>query len=646
MRPSRWRSLTIKMTVLVLGGTAFVFALILGDSYLTSRREVLMEAEQSARNLASAMSYRVEQEFRALAKVPENLAVVLETTDMDKDTLLAVLARTVAENKEVYGSAVAFEPYAFDPKMRAYAPYYYKSKSGQVRYAQLAGMEYDYFKWDWYRDPLKRKEPVWSEPYFDEGGGGVLMCTYSFPFYEHSRSKNSPKIRGIVTGDLCLDWLTDMVASLNDKQGSYGFIISRLGNFITHPQKDLVVNKTITDLSGDAGESELLMLAEDMMNEDQGFVRITSVMTGKKPAYIAFQRVPSTGWSMAVVFPEDEILSGVRRLNQRAAMLAGLGVILLFLVVLFISRSITEPLRRMATATNRVAEGDLNVNLHDLEGRDEVGRLAAAFNHMSLELGRYIKELTETTAAKERIQSELNIASQIQRSILPSTFPPFPQKDEFELFALIEPAREVGGDFYDFFLLDENHLALVIADVSDKGVPAALFMMVSRTLIKSIARQQKSPADVLAEANSLLCQGNDAAMFVTLFLAYYDLNTGEIVYANGGHNPAVIVGADGTTREFGGKTGAALGFMPGLTYKQSRETLAIGETLMLYTDGVTEAATPDRTMFGMERFEDLLRLHQNEKPAILLEHVYSALKDFQGDDQFDDITMMALKRLV
>jgi sigma-B regulation protein RsbU (phosphoserine phosphatase) len=485
--------------------------------------------------------------------------------------------------------------------VKAYAPYYYKS-SGGVRYAQLAGMQYDYFKWDWYRIPIKQKKPVWSEPYFDEGGGGVLMCTYSVPFYERTRARTNMEIKGVVTADVCLDWLSTLVASVSNKQASYGFIISGLGNFITHPNKDLVFNKTISDLAAENGDSELLMLGEDMVNLDQGFVRITSALTGNKPAYVAYQRVPSTGWAMAVVFPEDDILSGLKRLNQRAAMLSGLGIILLFLVVLFISRSITEPLRRMAAATNRVAEGDLNVNLGDLEGPDEVGRLAAAFNQMSFELDRYIRELTETTAAKERIQSELNIASQIQRSILPSTFPPFPQKDEFELFALIQPAREVGGDFYDFFLLDDNQLALVMADVSDKGVPAALFMMVSRTLIKSIARRKKSPAEVLAEANDLLCQGNDAAMFVTLFLAYYDLKTGEIVYANGGHNPAVIVAADGSTREFGAKTGAALGLMPDLAYKQNTETLAPDEILVLYTDGVNEAVSPDKTMFGMERF--------------------------------------------
>ena len=634
--------LRLKMILFVMGGTLLVFGVVLADNYLSSRTAILHQAEVNAHHLAAYMANRIEQDFRAVAKVPEGLALALEYGQWDEEQLLSLLHDAVQDNKEVYGSTMAFEPYAFNPRIKAYAPYFHRSGDG-IKFVQLGTDQYDYFHWDWYQKPRALKQPTWSEPFYDQGGGGIMMCTYSVPFFRKNGHDGPLELEGIVTADISLEWLTSLISSTYVGPSGFGIVVSHKGTFISHPHPDLILKGSIFSLADQTDDQKLRALGWNMITGGSGVIRHDSALTGT-PAYLAYTPIPSTGWSLAVILPEQDLLSGLHTLNQRTLVMAGAGFIMLFLVVLLIARSITKPLLRISQATSRVAEGDLDLDLSDLIGTDEIGDLARSFSKMSQDLKQYIHELTETTAAKQRIESELNIASRIQKSILPSTFPPFPERVEFDLFAVMQPAREVGGDFYDFFLLDGEHLALVMADVSDKGVPAALFMMISRTLIKSIAVRGKSPAEVLAEANNLLGQGNDAAMFVTIFLAYYEVSTGRLIYSNGGHNPPCVISQDGKWRELSHKGGPALGFMPDLEYSNGQELLDRGETLVMYTDGVTEAMSPQQELFGLTRFKEFVGAHRFQGLEDLCRETVEVLDDYQAGQQFDDVTIMILRR--
>jgi len=250
----------------------------------------------------------------------------------------------------------------------------------------------------------------------------------------------------------------------------------------------------------------------------------------------------------------------------------------------------------------------------------------------------------ELRSAQEKAENELNIAAQIQRSILPSDFPAFPEHDEFDLYAMMKPAREVGGDFYDFFFVDDDHLAMIIADVADKGVPAALFTMISRTIFRSIAKQRKSPSQVMTETSDLLCEGNDTGMFVTAILAYYHFPTGRITYSNGGHNPALLIGSDGSCRELTQKHGPALGIRTGITYSEDVDTLEPGQIIVLYTDGVTEASSPQDELFGLDRFTKLICSCTSLNLSQMFNQIDKYLTEFQQGNQFDDTTVLALKR--
>jgi sigma-B regulation protein RsbU (phosphoserine phosphatase) len=250
----------------------------------------------------------------------------------------------------------------------------------------------------------------------------------------------------------------------------------------------------------------------------------------------------------------------------------------------------------------------------------------------------------ELRSEQEKVEKELNIAAQIQKSILPDRFPGPPEYEQFDLHAMMTPAYEVGGDFYDFFFVDDDHLTVIIADVADKGIPAALFSMISRTIFRSIAKQGKSVSQVISETNSLLCEGNSTGMFVTAFLANYHIPTGQFHYSNGGHNPALLISVDGVCRKLNQKHGPALGIRSEISYDENIDSLEPGQILVLYTDGVTEASSPQGTLFGLERFASLVSNYANYKPFEILKNIDRDLIEFQQGNQFDDTTVLVIKR--
>jgi sigma-B regulation protein RsbU (phosphoserine phosphatase) len=298
----------------------------------------------------------------------------------------------------------------------------------------------------------------------------------------------------------------------------------------------------------------------------------------------------------------------------------------------------------MAKATEAISIGNLDMQLPEVKSRDEVGKMASAFVAMQHSLKEYIQKLTETTAAKERIESELNIAREIQMSILPKNFPAFPGHPEFDLYAFMQPAKEVGGDFYDFFLIDPDHLCFIMADVSGKGMPAALFMAVTKTLIKTTAKAGMTPAEILTRVNNELAEGNEAAMFVTVFCGILDIRTGQIHYANAGHNPPLVTTQAGRISFLPKQGGLVLGVMEEVDYQTESLRLDVGDSLFLYTDGVTEAMNTQEELFSEERLEKELALLTQKPIQETIGDLMQRIKDFSGEAlQSDDITMMILQ---
>lgn len=316
----------------------------------------------------------------------------------------------------------------------------------------------------------------------------------------------------------------------------------------------------------------------------------------------------------------------------------------------YLSKNLINPLMLIGNNLKGFAENTSKVE--DLSSKistnDELEELAKSVNHMEREIVTYIDNIQTITAEKERISAELNVAAKIQADMLPGNFPPFPDRTEFDIYATMTPAKEVGGDFYDFFLIDDDHLALVMADVSGKGVPAALFMVNAKTLIKYRALMDKnySPADIISDVNNQLCEGNDANLFVTVWLCIIQLSTGKCIDANAGHEHPVVRRKGGQFQLDIYKHSPAVAAMEGLKFKEHEFELKPGDSLFVYTDGVTEATNLDCELYGTDRLLAALNNSPDADAKTLLENIKADIEDYVDDaDQFDDITMLEFRYL-
>ncbi len=379
------------------------------------------------------------------------------------------------------------------------------------------------------------------------------------------------------------------------------------------------------------------------------------------PAYIT--NTPEYGWLVTAGYPiydsKGEVVAlGLADISMNDIksketaftwLLAGLtlliAVVLSSIFILLIKQQVVSPINKLSKAALNyysTEKGHAFSGLNITTG-DEIENLSDAMKHMEQDINEYVDNITAITAEKERIGAELNVATQIQADMLPRIFPSFPEKTEFDLYASMDPAKEVGGDFYDFFLIDESHLGLVVADVSGKGVPAALFMVIAKTLIKNRALIGGTPSEILSYANEQLCEGNDAELFVTVWFAILDIKTGKGLAANAGHEHPALKRADGSFELVMYKHSPALATMEGLKFKEHEFELHHGDTLLCYTDGVTEATNKDNVLFGNDRLLEALNKEPNADVYGVVNNVKTAIDEFVAEaPQFDDITMLCI----
>ncbi len=340
-------------------------------------------------------------------------------------------------------------------------------------------------------------------------------------------------------------------------------------------------------------------------------------------------------------------LENARNTYVKDVLLGVLAAVCLFLLVysMFLYREVLLPILAITDEAKRFADSNTpSDKLSVINKNDEIGVLAKAVGKMETDIVEYVENLTLVTAEKERIGAELSIATQIQANMLPGIFPAFPDKPEFDIYATMNPAKEVGGDFYDFFMVDDRHLAVVMADVSGKGVPAALFMVIGKTLIKDHTQPGRDLGDVFTEVNDLLCESNSEGLFITAFEGVLDLVSGEFTFVNAGHEIPFICKKDGSYEPYKIRAGFVLAGMEGIRYKCGAMQLSPGDRLFQYTDGVTEATDKDGRLYGMGRLGEILTQNAALPPMELLGKIKEDIDVFVGDaPQFDDITMLCLE---
>ena len=475
------------------------------------------------------------------------------------------------------------------------------------------------------------------------------------------------KLVAVVGADLFLDSIAENVnASMQDD--GFVCVLNERGQVIFSPKQEGLLKAETSDKSAELTKSDYTELSEFLNSAYKETTKVTMLTIDGRECYAAGAPISAIGWTLITVVDKEATQASTRsmleqydRINDEAQKKFEDGsansktttmvmMILLLLLALggslFVAGRIVRPVEHMTTRIGEISGNDLEFSMEEVyKTNDEIEVLAEAFEILSKRTRKYITEITEITREKERIGTELELAQKIQANMLPNIFPAFPDRPEFDIYAAMIPAKEVGGDFYDFFLLDEDHLGLVIADVSGKGVPAALFMMMSKILLSNYAAVCAKPSQVLELTNDAVCRNNEEEMFVTVWIGILELSTGKVTASNAGHEYPMIC-RDGKFELLKDKHGFVIGGMEGVKYKDYEFTLKKGDTLFLYTDGVAEASDSSDRLFGTERMLEVLNAEPEARPHQILGNMKKAVDEFVGKaSQFDDLTMLAVKLL-
>jgi sigma-B regulation protein RsbU (phosphoserine phosphatase) len=596
-----------------------------------------MHAQTEATNQTDQTVASFENVLQPIELVPKTLVQAMENTKTSYEEVLRIARNFVHHDSIVFGTCLAFEPYMGMEPGYWYAQYAFE-KNGKLSTKILGSPDYDYFKMDWYRLPKLLNRPVWTEPYFDKGGGDTLMCTYSTPIYRTTNGQRT--FIGVLTMDVSLGSFSRIVKAVSIFETGYGILVSKQGMIISSP-KDLINDQNVADLAQSSQGAGSQKAIRNMLKGESGFTRMDGLHSKVNPGFLSYAPVANTGWSFGVWFPEKELYSDLFEFLKIMAWIFGISILLLLLTTIFITRRMTRPIVRLVEATHKIGHGDFNVQLPVRKSRDEIAQLTKAFFIMQEELRTYVKYLEETTIAKEKIESELKVAHSIQMGMLPRGFN---TPENWDLFATLDSAKAVGGDLYDFFYLDDDHLCIAIGDVAGKGVPASLFMMVTRTLFRSIAATKQPLADLMMTLNEALCSENPNQMFVTFFTGIVNLKTGVMEFCNAGHNYPYIVGKDSKLNQLKIRNGLPLGVFENQTYTTSHYTFHPNEIIVLTTDGITDALNGNDDFFGEAKLAATLTALASKDAMSLTELLIAEVKRFSlGTEQADDITILALQ---
>ena len=489
-------------------------------------------------------------------------------------------------------------------------------------------------------------------------GNADIVC--ALPVYVND------KVYAVVGVDLFLNTMEEAVKN-SATDGSFLFIVNDEGHVIFSPEKTGVFSVGETGKAIDLRNCENAELSSFINGALNGNTDVVVVNVDGKDYYMSGATMGTVGWAVITVVDKEmtevpehtlkesyqknaedaqsKYREGLSRIKGWIIALTIFILVLGLLNALVLAKKIVKPINVMAERVQQIEKDHSAFEMEDVyRTGDEIQVLAENFAAMSEKAREYVREILRVTAEKERIGAELNVATQIQADMLPRIFPPFPDRKEFDLFASMNPAKEVGGDFYDYFLLDDDHIALVMADVSGKGVPAALFMVISKTLIKNRAQMGGTPSEILADVNNQLCEGNEAELFVTVWLAIFEISTGKGLAANAGHEHPAIKRKDGNYELVTYKHSPALAVMEGIPFRQHEFTLNPGDAFFVYTDGVAEATDTNNELFGSERMLKSLNREPDAEPKKILENVMDGIEEFVEDaPQFDDITMLCFK---
>lgn len=561
------------------------------------------------------------------------------------ESVMKAMEKEIKLNDYTQGYYAAFEPGYFPQYPKWFEPYINVHEDS---IKNIGGPNHDYLSRAWYIRAKKEKSGFWTDPYYDEVGGMDNVCSFCMPLYD-----SKGRLAGICGSDMSLGWLMKQLKEIDAGSHNHGlldfdfikeisfhsFIVTRNGTYVSHPDE----NRILKDNVRNHIDVEDLEVVEDMLQLKRGKAIMT--IDGVR-SMVYYAPLESVNWVMGIVVPRTTVWIPALIMISLLVVIIVVGLVVVSLFCRHTIRQISKPLSALALSADEVAKGNFDAPLPDIVHKDEVCQLRDSFATMQHSLTQYMKDLEQTTAKKTAIDNELKIAYNIQMSMIPRKYPPFPKRHDIDIYGHMTPAKTVGGDLFDFHIRDE-HLFFCIGDVSGKSVPAALFMTVSKMLFHTVSMKVDSPAEIMSQMNNAMSQDNHTNMFVTLFIGVLNLKTGHLSYCNGGHCAPVIFGSDAAYLEV--KPNFLVGLMANMTYVGGETDITPGTTILLYTDGLTEAMDKDGNMYTPERLLDYSKALTKQgglSSQQLLECMSECVRQFAaGAEQSDDLTMLAVRYL-
>ena len=630
-------SITVRLILLLTLCSAIVIGVGMFVDYRISREEIMESLEAQLKDRVDSALVDLENMLDGVEGSTLFLGTILQQREYSPAGLEQLLKDIVENNDDIFGSTIALNP-ELSETSAGFAPYYYH-REGILTHVDLAREQRNYWQQNWYQNAVLAEKPVWTEPYFDRGGGEILMTTFSVPIYRVDESGRR-FLYGVVTADVALDELHNYMQRIRLGESGFGILLSRAGIVISAREPQSILK----DYRERVIDPDDIPIWEELFQSVLKGSAITRTLECEQidgECSIRMATLASTGWPVGVIYSQGEVLEPLQRYQLRTALVGLITLLFMSLSIYAITRRLTGPLSALANASKDLANGKLNTALPRASGNDEVASLIRAFANMQRDLKVYIADLEEATASRSRLEGELAAAREIQMSMLPQGGEAQENSQTFSLWAKVRPAKTVGGDLYTYF--EKNgELFIAVGDVSDKGVPAALFMAKAISLMQQLQDDFSEPDAGMARLNDLLEQGNDNCMFLTLFFGVLNLHTGLLRFASGGHTPPTLLHA-GRATTLEQDSGPALGLAPNQTFPLNTLQLPAGGRLAVYTDGIDEAFDSQAQMFGTERINTLIEQDRDLLPAVAGTSLFEAVDAFAGaTPQSDDITLLML----
>lgn len=638
-RLTQWIILTLLLTMTAIAWVIYGF----------SKNAMAEEAENRYQGFVLLTNMRVDNELNMVElATANNVAKVANNLDRP-DRIRDVLAEILANNPNIVGCGVGFAP-DYYPQLGHWYELYALRKGDGVELSQIGGETHDYFNSEWYSAVSESGKSHWTDPYFDDAGGKMPLFTYSMPVRDEKG-----RVVAVLGADVSLQWLKSMLREIDDKNNSYqyrdslftgpdtiySFIIGHDGTYIIHPDEKRIINESFPVNASETSEELDDQVAREMLEGKSGSAVLDIDGVNSSLFYAPLKDI---GWSMAIAVPQHTFYHRANLVGGVILILMALGLLVAFMICRSAIKRITRPLTRFAASAREVAIGNFDAPLPAIATQDEIGLLRDSFEGMQHSLSQYVEDLKRSTASQAAMDSELKIASAIQRSMLPKEYPAFPNRDDIDVYGQLLPAKAVGGDLYDYFLRDDK-LFFCIGDVSGKGVPASLVMAVTRFLFRNIVLHTERPDTIVGAINDALVENNEANMFVTLFVGVLDLATGQMQYCNAGHISPILIGAGIGTLPC--DTNIPVGLQALWPFTMQEVDIKQQTTIFLYTDGLSEAEDAQQRQFGTQRMLQVMRTQlesRHHNPQALIDSMIDTVRAFAGgDEQSDDLTMLAVQ---